>query len=230
MPENPGRGALVTAVSIFAVLLAAANVLGYVLYAQSLDDPAFTLVGAGFTARLSHAFSAMYAQHPGFFWYFLLLPLLVVGFVAFLVALRHEGGAAAATPSDVAEKGAGAAGLHLLALLQQEGRFLDFLEEEIDGYSDAEIGAGVRAIHSGCRTALHERMNISRIYAEQDGATVELGPDYDPDLVRLTGNVHGTPPFRGRLEHGGWRASNVRLPERAGVDPTILAPAEVEIG
>jgi hypothetical protein len=73
-------------------------------------------------------------------------------------------------------------------------------------------------------------MNISRIYAEQDGATVELGPDYDPDLVRLTGNVHGTPPFRGRLEHGGWRASNVRLPERAGVDPTILAPAEVEIG
>jgi hypothetical protein len=232
MPESPGRGALVTAASIFAVLLAAANALGYVLYAQSLADPAFTLAGAGFTARLSHAFSTMYAQHPGYFWYFLLLPLVVVGFLAFLVSLRSEALAApAAAVRPVAEKPApppGAGGLHLLALLQQEGRFVDFIEENIDGYSDADIGAGVRAIHSGCRNALHERMTISRIYAEDDGATVEVDRDYDPALVRLTGNVHGAPPFRGRLEHGGWRASDVRLPERVG-DPTILTPAEIEI-
>jgi len=231
MPESPGRGALVTAASIFAVLLAAVNVLGYVLYAQTVTDPAFTLAGAGFTARLSHAFSAMYAQHPGYFWYFLLLPLIVVGFLAFLVSLRSEGQTAPIAASPSAEKPGpppGAGGLHLLALLQQEGRFLDFIEEDIDGYSDADIGAGVRAIHSGCRNALHERMNINRIYSEEDGASVELRADYDPNLVRLTGNVHGEPPFRGRLEHGGWRASNVRLPERSG-DPTILAPAEVEI-
>jgi len=232
MPESPGRGALVTAASIFAVLLAAANVLGYVLYAQSVADPAFALAGAGFTERLSHAFSAMYALHPGFFWYFFLLPLVVVGFLAFLVSLRSDGVTRTAAAAPIAaEKPApppGAGGLNLLALLQQEGRFLDFIEEDIDGYSDAEIGAGVRAIHSGCRTALHERMKIQRIYPEEDGAAVELGADYDPNLVRLTGNVHGEPPFRGRLEHGGWRASDVRLPERSG-DPAIIAPAEVEV-
>jgi len=47
--------------------------------------------------------------------------------------------------------------------------------------------------------------------------------------VRLTGNVHGQPPFRGVLQHGGWRAEHVTLPKTAGVDAAILAPAEVEI-
>ena len=31
--------------------------------------------------------------------------------------------------------------LHLLALLQREGRLIDFCEEEISGFSDAEVGA-----------------------------------------------------------------------------------------
>ena len=47
--------------------------------------------------------------------------------------------------------------------------------------------------------------------------------------VRLVGNVHGEPPFRGVLQHGGWRATAITLPVRRGQDERVIAPAEVEI-
>lgn len=233
MSESSGRGALVTTIILFAVLLAVANVTAYVVYAQSLGDPSFSLAGAGFTERLTYAFSGVYGRHPGFFWFFLAAPLCLVGFIGLLVALRQQSlngaSTAPAEPDASAPPIVGAAALQLLALLQKEGRFIDFVEEEIEPYSDEQVGAAVRSIHSGCREALHERMDIARIYEQEDGASIDIESDYDANLLRLTGNVHGQPPFRGTLEHGGWRVSNVRLPERIDVDPTVLAPAEVEV-
>src|SRR5690242_20660684 len=41
--------------------------------------------------------------------------------------------------------------VQLLALLQREGRLLDFLGEPIDSFNDAQVGAAVRAIHKGCK-------------------------------------------------------------------------------
>src|SRR5262245_56412530 len=41
--------------------------------------------------------------------------------------------------------------LQLLAMLQREGRLVDFLSEAIDDYDDATIGAAVRDIHKGCK-------------------------------------------------------------------------------
>jgi hypothetical protein len=74
-------------------------------------------------------------------------------------------------------------------------------------------------------------MRIERIYADEDGSSISVAAGFDPAELRLTGNVHGEPPFRGTLQHGGWRARQVKLPESTkGIDPTILAPAEVEIG
>lgn len=124
----------------------------------------------------------------------------------------------------------GVSGLRLLALLQAEGRLIDFLEEDIDEYSDAQVGAAVRSIHAGCRKALHEHICIERIYTQEDGSEIEVGPEYDRATLRLTGNVHGQPPFRGTLQHGGWRATELNLPPPPpGLDARILAPAEVEI-
>ncbi len=123
-----------------------------------------------------------------------------------------------------------AAALRLLALLQQEGRFIDFLQEDIDSYSDAQVGAAVRSIHAGCRKALHERIELQRIFTQEEGTEVVVDKGYDPAGVRLTGNVAGQPPFRGTLQHGGWRAARVSLPQSpADADATVLAPAEVEI-
>ena len=41
--------------------------------------------------------------------------------------------------------------LALLALLQREGRFVDFVRDSGEGASDADIGAAAREVHRGCR-------------------------------------------------------------------------------
>src|SRR4051812_45882142 len=46
------------------------------------------------------------------------------------------------------------AALQLLALLQREGRFVDFLQENVTGFSDQDVGAAARVVHEGCRKAL----------------------------------------------------------------------------
>jgi len=124
----------------------------------------------------------------------------------------------------------GAAALQLLAIFQREGRFIDFLQEEVSGFTDAEIGAAARVVHEGCTRGLSDILELSTVRTEAEGAAVELPPGFDAARTRVTGNVVGEPPFRGTLAHHGWQAKNVRLPARAeGHDPSILAPAEVEL-
>jgi hypothetical protein len=131
----------------------------------------------------------------------------------------------AAPPPAPAEEAA----LRLLGLLQEEGRLVDFLEEDLSGYPDAQVGAAARGIHEGCRKALRARVTLEPVLrgAEGDGVTVE--PGFDPAAIRLTGNVSGVPPFRGVLRHPGWRVTATTLPPRRGLDPHVIAPAEVEI-
>jgi len=122
------------------------------------------------------------------------------------------------------------AALQLLALLQQEGRFVDFIEEDLSAYGNEQIGAAVRAIHQGCRTALRDRLALAPVLAGDEGANVTIERGFDPAAVRVTGNVRGEPPYHGVLRHPGWRTTGLRLPERtAGRDASILAPAEVEV-
>jgi hypothetical protein len=178
---------------------------------------------------LIHALGTAAARHGQFVWFFTGAPIAVGILLAVLVGLSSRGSRTAKAPASGAADGSGDAALRLLGLLQQEGRLIDFLEEDIDPYSDAQVGAAVRAIHAGCRSALHQRMRIERIYAQEDGAAVEIPAGFDAGAVRLTGNVHGQPPFHGILQHGGWRASELALPASAGVDPSVLAPAEVDV-
>ena len=121
--------------------------------------------------------------------------------------------------------------LRVLAVLQRDGRLIDFLEEDIDGYADAQVGAAVRDIHKGCRKALREYLKLEPVLsgAEEDQVTVPA--DFDPAAVRLIGNVNGSPPFRGVLKHHGWRARANPLPALLATkdDATVLSPAEVEI-
>ncbi|HEY2385771.1 MAG TPA: DUF2760 domain-containing protein [Candidatus Binatia bacterium] len=125
---------------------------------------------------------------------------------------------------------AGADALQLLALLQQEGRFVDFIEENLAPYSDEQVGTAVRSIHDGCRSALRERITLRPVLAAAEGATVTVERGFDPAAVRVIGNVRGEPPYRGVLRHPGWRSESVALPERTGdADATIIAPAEVEV-
>lgn len=120
--------------------------------------------------------------------------------------------------------------LRMLALLQREGRLLDFLMENIAEYPDAQIGAAVRDIHRQCRAAILEHLVIEPVVTKEEGSTVEVPAGFDPSAIRLTGNVTGQPPFRGTLQHHGWRVTQIKLaalPE--GQDELILMPAEVEL-
>jgi hypothetical protein len=121
--------------------------------------------------------------------------------------------------------------LRVLAVLQRDGRLVDFLEEEIDNYSDAQIGAAVRDIHRGCRKSLHDYLTIEPIIDAVEEQPVTVPTDFDPATVRLVGNVNGSPPFRGTLKHHGWRVRSVHLPllPVARDDSSVLSPAEVEI-
>lgn len=122
------------------------------------------------------------------------------------------------------------AALQLLGLFQAEARLLDFLEEDIGAYSDAEVGAAARIVHEGCCKVLKEHFEIAPVRTEAEGTRITLPKGFDPAEIRLTGNIVGSPPFSGILVHRGWRATQVRLPQLSeGHKVDILAPAEVEL-
>ncbi len=120
--------------------------------------------------------------------------------------------------------------LQLLSLLQQNGRFIDFLQQDITAFSDQEVGAAARLVHQGCRQVLEEYLAIRPIRDEPEGSQVTLGAGFDASMVRVTGNVVGEAPFTGTLIHRGWRATQVSLPQvAAGHDLKIVTTAEVEL-
>jgi hypothetical protein len=120
--------------------------------------------------------------------------------------------------------------LALLALLQREGRLVDFLREPLDGFSDADIGAAARDVHRGCRKVLEQHVSLEPVMPGSEEARVEVPRGFDPSEIRLIGEAAGEPPFRGTLRHHGWRVVDARLPALAeGVDRTVIAPAEVEL-
>lgn len=122
------------------------------------------------------------------------------------------------------------AALQLLGLLQREGRLIDFLQEDVSSYSDAEVGAAARVVHDECRRALAEHITLARIRAEAEGSRLSVPKGFDPSELRLVGNVMGEPPFSGTLAHAGWRATRIELPKLSeGHDVRVLAPAEVEL-
>jgi hypothetical protein len=120
--------------------------------------------------------------------------------------------------------------LQLLAIMQREGRFIDFLQEDVASFSDAQIGAAARVVHEGCKRGLDDYVDLVPVRAESEGDNVTLDPGFDAARTRVTGNVVGEPPFKGTLAHHGWRVAKIRLPELSdGHDPSIVAPAEVEV-
>lgn len=123
-----------------------------------------------------------------------------------------------------------AAALFMLGLFQREGRLLDFLQEDIASFTDAEVGAAARLVHEGCRKTLSQYVPITPVVKETEGATMEIPQGFDANRFRLTGNVAGAGPWKGSLKHHGWVATKVLLPDvPTTVDVKVIAPAEVEL-
>jgi hypothetical protein len=118
----------------------------------------------------------------------------------------------------------------MLSVLQREGRLIDFFAENLDEYEDDQIGAAVRTIHENSKKGMEKYLKTEAVVAEPEEAEIEIPPDFDPNAIKLTGNVAGDPPFKGVVRHRGWKAKKLDLPTLSAVrDPLIIAPAEVEI-
>jgi hypothetical protein len=121
--------------------------------------------------------------------------------------------------------------LNLLAALQREARFVDFIQEPLEGYADAQIGAAARQVHDDCHKVLERVFALKSLLDEAEGAEVEVPAGFDAGRFRVTGNVVGAPPYRGRLTHHGWEAGQCQLPAWSGsaAAARVVAPAEVEL-
>ncbi|BBO66966.1 hypothetical protein DSCA_08960 [Desulfosarcina alkanivorans] len=120
--------------------------------------------------------------------------------------------------------------VHLFAVLQRQGRLMDFLQEDLSRYEDDQIGAAVRSIHENCRKTVDRYLSPEPVMKSSEGETVEIAPGFDQQAVKLVGNVVGHPPFTGILRHRGWQLHAIRLPKLSDTEnPNIIAPAEVEI-
>jgi uncharacterized protein DUF2760 len=135
--------------------------------------------------------------------------------------------AAAVAEVPVAKASEGA--LQILSILQRDSRLLDFLMEDVAGYSDGQIGAVARALHDQCRESVSRYVTLQPVIEGVEG-TFTRAPSTDADLVKFIGNVPAQLPSGGILRHKGWRAAKVDLPTLgATADVTVLAPAEIEI-
>jgi hypothetical protein len=121
-------------------------------------------------------------------------------------------------------------GVQMLALLQRDGRLIDFLAENISPYSDEQLGTAVRTIHETCRQVLQRYVKLEPILKSEEDQPVIVPADFDPAAIKLVGNVVGAPPVRGVLRHKGWRVTEVNLPALPqGTGRVVVAPAEVEV-
>jgi hypothetical protein len=120
--------------------------------------------------------------------------------------------------------------VQMLALLQRDGRLIDFLAENIFPYPDEQLGAAVRTIHESCRQVLERYVKLEPVLNSDEDQSVIVQAGFDPAAIKLIGNVAGEPPVRGVLRHKGWRVKEVNLPPLPqGAGRMVIAPAEVEL-
>jgi hypothetical protein len=120
--------------------------------------------------------------------------------------------------------------LRLLFYLQQGGRLVDFLKEDISGFNDAQVGLAVRKIHQDCAKLIEELVTVRPLREEQEGATIQVPKGYDPSEIKIVGNVKGEPPYTGKLIHKGWKIHKRSLPKKTGeMNLDVICPAEIEV-
>ncbi len=121
--------------------------------------------------------------------------------------------------------------LRLLSVLQQTGRLIDFLKEDIKDYTDAQVGAAARQIHQDCAKVVEELVTIRSVIPEEEGTTIKVPQGYDSNNIKLIGKVDGKGPYTGKVVHKGWIAHKRSLPKHHSTqNPDVIAPAEVEVG
>lgn len=119
----------------------------------------------------------------------------------------------------------------LLSLLQEKGRFVDFLMEDITPFEDERVAAVARFVHQGCRAILKEHARVRPLMEVPEGSETTIEQGYNPLRIKVIGKVDN-PPLRGTVLHRGWVVEDLRLPRKTSGSNDgagIIAPAEVEV-
>ncbi|MBD3346630.1 MAG: DUF2760 domain-containing protein [Chitinivibrionales bacterium] len=174
----------------------------------------------------------------------LIITAIILASIAFIItAFQIYRGRQAAAPPQGPEPAFQAAppqaaaqqkpALMLLSLLQEKGRLLDFLMEDIDSYSDKQVNAAARVVHQGCREVINNAFEPVHITEQKEKSEITLPANYSSDEFKITGSMPKEPPYKGTLLHRGWRASKMKLPQRTrNTQPSnspVIIPAEVEV-
>jgi hypothetical protein len=134
-----------------------------------------------------------------------------------------------ATPAPAPKPQSGPAdgAVQILSVLQRDARLMDFLMEDISGYSDEQVGAAVRDVQQQSRQALERYLKLQPVIDGVEGDFTKTD-GLAASSIKLVGNVppSGKAPG-GLLRHKGWKAEKVDLP--ALPPGNILAPAEIEV-
>jgi hypothetical protein len=119
----------------------------------------------------------------------------------------------------------------LLASLQRDARLVDFLQEDLNNYSNEQVGAAVRDIHRDSAHVLERFFAIRSVLKQAEGDKITVPAGFDAGRYRLTGKLNGAAPFQGTLQHHGWEVTKCELPAFTGSESAgkTIAPVEVEI-
>ncbi|CCB86668.1 DUF2760 domain-containing protein [Parachlamydia acanthamoebae] len=160
---------------------------------------------------------------------------LITAFKAFFKAFKDPQGAQqfldGQQPSkQIPQQESDPSHLRLLAILQRTGRLIDFIQEDISSFDDAQVGAAVRQIHQDCQKTLDDLVAIRPLLDENEGSKIQIAAGYDPSMYKLVGHLSGTPPFTGTVIHRGWKAHKKSLPKKTDTHlDEIICPAEIDI-
>ncbi|WP_164102122.1 DUF2760 domain-containing protein [Candidatus Laterigemmans baculatus] len=134
--------------------------------------------------------------------------------------------------------------LTLLATLQREARLIDLIEEPLDQFSDAQIGAAARPCLKQCRSALQRMFSLQPLVEVGEGESLTLPENPSPIRYQWVGES-GSGGTRaggtraggaeggkrsGRVVHPGWRAERCELAQWTGGndDAFVVAAAQLE--
>lgn len=135
------------------------------------------------------------------------------------------------TMADETKGSAEAEVIAFLGQLQEKGRLIDFLMDDITQHDDAAVGAVARVVYQGCKDALKDQMKISPVETTDEGSKVTVPEGDASSNYRVTGNLSGEPPFSGTLVHKGWKVDSIKLPKVVTTGDALppIAPAQVEV-
>lgn len=121
----------------------------------------------------------------------------------------------------------------LLAMLQRESRLVDLIQEPLEQFSDAQVGAAARPCLQQCRKTLARVFDVQPLLDGSEGSRVEVPANASPLRYQWVGNgpAAGHASLTGQIVHPGWQARKRDLGQWTGdlEDANVIAAAQVQL-